>query len=482
MKIHRIVSIITVLFLLLAMVPVVSAQGPAGDWVSGIACQNLDETNDASIQLIFYPEDSGTAALEYNDTIPAGGSKNYYTPTSPPGVPEGFLGSVVIQSSTPLACNVNTQTTGTGTADNFFRIGTSAGFSDTEAGTTMYAPQVMKNLSGWSSYISVQNTTDAEVAVTVTYKNAAGADVPAATETESIPGYSNHVFYQDENAGLTAPFIGAATVSADTPLAVTVNFYNSGSSSGTAQLHSYNGFSGGSGTLLIPRVVRRFYGYNGGLSIQNIGSVATSVTIEFSYAGNTYTHVSGDIAPGAALPIYAPNVAELAAVDSLPINQRFGSATITANETGALIVAIVNEDNRGDPADNDGNAVPIERIGQGSTYNAILDGSQTTNMFFAQIVNNAGGIYSGGFQIANTTGGAGSCTATYTDGTSQAIALGAFGSASVYAPNVPGLTDGYNSSLSVSCDVDIVGISNLAAKPGTGIVGDSFTQGNGLNQ
>jgi hypothetical protein len=465
------------------MVPIVSAQGPAGDWISGIACQNLDDTNNASIKLLFYPEDNGTAALEYDDTIPAGGSKNYYTPTSPPGVPEGFLGSVVIQSSYPLACNVNTQTTGTGTADNFYRIGTSAGFSDTEAGPTMYAPQVMKNLSGWYSYISVQNTTDASVEVEVTYKSSTGADVPGATETETIPGYSNHVFYQDSNAGLSDGFIGAATISAATPLAVTVNFYNSGATSGEALLHSYNGFKGGSDTLLIPRVVRRYYGYNGGLSIQNIGTVATAVTIDFSFAGNTYTHVTSSIAPGAAAPLYAPNVAELAPVDSLPMGQRYGSATITANEAGAVIVAIVNEDNRGNPVDNDNNAVPIERVGQGSTYNAILNGSQTADMFFAQIVNNAGGIYSGGFQIANTTSVPGTCVATYgTSGVTQNLSLGALGSVGVFAPNVPSLPDGYNSSVSVTCTVDIVGISNLAANTGSGKLGDSFTQGNGLNQ
>jgi hypothetical protein len=192
--------------------------------------------------------------------------------------------------------------------------------------------------------------------------------------------------------------------------------------------------------------------------------------------------VTGSIAPGAALPLYAPNVAELAPVDALPISQRFGSATITANAEGAVIVAIVNEDNRGNPADNDGNAVPIERVGQGSTYNAILNGSQTSDMFFAQIVNNAGGIFSGGFQVANTSATPGSCTATFVGGTTFAIPLGAFGSASVYAPNVPGLPDGYNASVSVDCTVDIVGISNLAAKPGSGKLGDSFTQGNGLNQ
>jgi hypothetical protein len=489
----RILSIVVVLAILLALVPAAAAQGPAGDWVSGIACQNLDDTNDASIKLLFYPEGSGTAALEYDDTIVAGGSKNYYTPSSPPGVPSGFLGSVVIQSSTPLACNVNTQTTGTGTSSSPLRVGTSAGFSDTDAGTTMYAPQVMKGLSGWDSYISVQNTSDSDVTVEVTYKDIAGADVPAATETSTIPGYSNKVFYQDSNAGLTAPFIGAATVMATSPtttkLAVTVNFYNDGSESGKSQLHSYNGFAMGSDTLLVPRVVRRFYGYNGGMSIQNVGTVPTSVTIVFTYGADAYTYSSPSIAPGAALPLYAPNIAELNPVDAKPINERFGSALITADAAGAEIVAIINEDNRGNAEDNDGNPVPAERVGQGSTYNAINNGSQTADVFFAQVAKNAGLVWSGGFQIANTTGGAGSCVATFTGiADTLTIPLDAYGSASVYAPNIklpddtPLLPDGFNAAVSVACDVDIVGISNLAVNPGSGKLGDSFTQGNGLNQ
>ncbi len=70
----------------------------------------------------------------------------------------------MVESSTPLACNVNTQTTGAGTPTNPFRIGTSAGFADGETGLTMYVPQVMKTLAGtWSSYIAVQNATAAEV-------------------------------------------------------------------------------------------------------------------------------------------------------------------------------------------------------------------------------------------------------------------------------------------------------------------------------
>src|SRR3990172_7902937 len=173
MKAFRITSLIGIFALLLALVPAAAAGAPPGNWVSGIACQNLSDTDPASITLYFYQEGSSTAALTYPDPnpIPANGSRNYFTPSTPPGVPEGFLGSVVVASDQPLACNVNTQTTGTGTSSDPYRMATSAGFADTQTAPTMYAPQVMKNLAGtWSSYIAVQNTSNADVPVTVSYK------------------------------------------------------------------------------------------------------------------------------------------------------------------------------------------------------------------------------------------------------------------------------------------------------------------------
>jgi hypothetical protein len=480
MRIIKVIGVLTIVAVMFTMIPVAYADAPPGNWVSGIACQNL-ESSPASITISFYPEGSSTAVLMYNDTIPANGSRNYYTPSTPPGLPDGFLGSAVVSSNTQLACNVNTQTTGTGTAAEPYRIGTSAGLADTETAATMYAPQVMKNLAGtWSSYIAVQNTDPANVEVDVTYKDSAGNDLPLAKETHSIPGFSNKVFYQASNANLPNDFVGAATIKANdgsSKLAVTVNFYNSGSSSETAQLHSYNGFSQGGTQLYVPRIVRNFYGYNGGLSIQNIGTSSTTVTIEFFFAGNNYSFTSGSIAPGAALPLYAPNISQLNPVDSLIVSQRFGSAMITSS--GSPIVAIVNEDNRGGPG------VPSERVGQGSSYNAIAAGSQTDSLFFAQITRKAGGIFSGGFQVANTTTTNGTCNITYSGvpGANETnVSLPANGSFARYAPNVSGLPDGFNASVSVVCTQPVVGISNLAAEPGTGKYGDSFTQANGLNR
>ena len=54
--------VLAVLALAIGPSQAVQAAGPSGNWVSGIACQNLDttDTNGASVQLVFYPEMSGT--------------------------------------------------------------------------------------------------------------------------------------------------------------------------------------------------------------------------------------------------------------------------------------------------------------------------------------------------------------------------------------------------------------------------------------
>jgi hypothetical protein len=78
MKTARILTFIVVLALLLALVPAAYAGAPAGNWVSGIACQNLSTTDSASITLSFFPENNSTAVLTYTDPtpIPPGGSRN----------------------------------------------------------------------------------------------------------------------------------------------------------------------------------------------------------------------------------------------------------------------------------------------------------------------------------------------------------------------------------------------------------------------
>ena len=148
-------------------------------------------------------------------------------------------------------------------------------------------------------------------------------------------------------------------------------------------------------------------------------------------------------------------------------------------------MGIVNEDNRGGVSK--GYVVPERRIGQGATYNAFLDGSQSLTVFFPQIPDKAGGIFSGGFAFSNTTSTPGTCDIAYANNPSAAqndLPMPGNGTISIYAPNVPNLPDGFNASVTATCTVDIIGIGNFAADPQvpTDRYGDSFTESNGLNQ
>jgi len=485
MKAIRILGLLVVLSMLLVAAPA-SAAGPAGSWATGIACQNMG-TSAALISISFYSEGSATAALTYTDpnTVAVDGSRNYYTPNSFADLPASFLGSGVVSSDQPLACNINTQTTGTGTGASPYRIATAGAVSEEAGAPIAYVPQVMKTLGGtWNSYIAVQNTSMANVAVTVTYKDRNGVDQGSATEHATVPGQSNKVFYQADNAGLAAGFLGSAVVSADdgtTKLAVLVNLYNNAADSSNAQFLSYNGVSTGGQKLFVPRFVRNYYGYNGGLSIQNIGAADTTVTINFHFAGNTYTYTSPTIVKGAALALYAPQITELNPVDALGNGQRFGSAEITTTGT---VVAIVNEDNRGVPLAGE-DAIPAERKGQGGTYNAPVDGPQTTTVLFPQVTNKAGGVFSGGFQVANTTATLAHCNISFAGqpGASQTnVELPANGSLARFGPGVAGLAAGFNGAATVVCDQPVIGIGNLAVEVGSGKVGDSLTVTTGINK
>lgn len=455
----------------------VSAAGPSGSWASGIACQNLDSSSDATVTLLFYPEMNAATAITYTTTIPAGGSKNWLTTssTSMPGFPSNFVGSAVVSSDKPIACNVNTQSTGTGTTTNPYRIGTNYGLNETQTGSVIYVTQAAKNAGTYNSYIAVQNTANSTTTVDLKFYAANGTEIVAAAQTADIPAQSTKVFYQNDNSGLPNGFNGGAKVIARdgvSKLAVAVAIYNDGTSYSKAQFLSYNGVPGGAAKVFVPRFVRKILGYNSGMAIQNVGTSDTTVTVVFNFNGVEYTYVSPTIPPNTSHLVYAPNVSVLAPVDSLSESLRQGSAVVTVDDpVNDRIVVTVNVDNSTGIA---------TRLGQGTTYNAPPDGSQSTTIFFPQFAKAVGGVFSSGFQVSNTTNVAGTCNIVYTAAPSAnetGVTLPASGSIIRFAPQIAALPNGYNAAVSVTCTQPITGIVNLAAY---GRYGDSYTETTGI--
>ncbi len=486
MKRIRGINILVVIALLVLTFSTASAAGPSGNWVTGITCQNLSTTNAAIVTFQFYQEGSSTAALSYPDTIPAGGTLKYFPPSSPSGRPAPGAGSRPGGADPPGPGDANLQSTGTGTAAAPLRLGTASALDSTQAGTTMFVPQVSKSTT-WNTYIAVQNAGSASETFTVHYYDkTTGLEVTTAAETYSIAPNSSKVVYPESNGNLPNPWSGGAVITGTQPKAVIVSFYNIGTDSKTSQFHVYDAFASGSNKLVIPRVVRRYYGFNSGLTIQNVSGVPTTISIHFVFkGGTTYDYTSGTIQPKASLILYTPNVAELNAVDLLDMTNRTGSAVVTANAAGASIVGIVNMDNRGDPNDNNLQTVPLSDVGKGATSNMGVLGQETFKVFFSQVPRYAGNIWKGGVIIANSTNVAGTCDFTYSGvpaATQTGVTLPASGQISFSQSNVSGLPDSFNASVTATCTQKVFGVGNFSVAANSGLLGDSYVENNGYNQ
>lgn len=472
-KSRALLTIVLVLTSLFVVTGTVSGQ--AGTWVSGIMIQNQSDTNDATVTVSFYWAEgtalAGQLAHQFTAVIPAGEAKNYYVPGIS-GLPDNFVGSAVVSSTEPVAANLNTQlpTTGDYTSpSNPNRVGTASGVLAPAA--TQYLTQVMKEYYGWNSYVAVQNTDDTATAnVTIRYYNASdGAEVTAAVQTVTISPYSTYIFRQSDNANLASSWNGSAVATGDQPLASVANFFNAGDTAANAAFLSYNGFGAGATKLYVPRIVRNYYGYEGGLTVQNIGTVATDVTITYYFGGTSYVQTITGLGAGAATALYMPNVTELTGVS--------GTGAAMLMSSGENIVATVNEDNRTE--------------GRGTTYNAFPDGSQTTTVLMPQVNSRYYG-YSGGVQVQNVGTATASMTATFSGAgfadVTVAASVAANASKSWFAPDEIGGA-GFNGSVVVVSDQPIVGIGNFSYRQDRDAgdswadnYGDSYVTYNGINK
>lgn len=495
MKRMRLIITLLALAAMLAMPLTAGAQG--GTWVSGIMIQNLDKDHAATVTITFYwAEDqaghaAGSVAGTKTVTIPADKAEGFYIPDlvldSSAKLPDNFVGSAVVTSDYPVAANVNTQvpTTSGASPSDPNRIGTASGV--TEAAQKLYFTQVMKNYWGWNSYIAVQNTSGTAANVTVKYYNDSdGSELVAARQTKTIAPYATAIFRQSDNASIASGWGGSAVVEGDQLLAGIANFYNAGGTADQAAFQSYNPFIEGATTLYVPRLLQNYFGYQGGIKIQNVGSANTNVTIKYYFGGSQYTQVISGLKPGAAYPIYMPDVAEVPdSVGGHPTGA--GSAIITSSD-GVPIVATVNEDNRVGASVPNGIA---GHEGRGTTYNAFLGipAKLTNTVFFSQVTARYYG-YSGGIQVQNVGSSPAHITATFSasgfaDKTVTAT-LQPNESTSWYAPNVVDRPD-FNGSVVVTSDQPIAGIANNSHRSDTDTryatnYGDSYSCYNGINK
>jgi hypothetical protein len=384
-------------------------------------------TGPANITIEFYDQ-AGTKVLTHTPagTVAPGTSLSLYTP-SITGLPAGFIGSAVVTSDQPVGAIINTATPQSAGLDpsDPFRIGTSSGVDSAATGTTLYFPQVERNFYGWNSTMYIQLAGSSPAQVNVQFINRDGS--PKWTTSATLQPNAAVTFNQQDQTSLGDGWLGSAVVTSSAPMAGIANLFDSNSSPLHSTFYSYNAFTSGATKLYMPRLVKNYYSYSSGFAIQNIGTAATTVTVEY-YMGavqGTVKH-STVIQPNQAWQVYMGNPNAIPA--GLP--DTFGSAIVTSS--GQPIVANINEVFAGDPSN--------VQAGFGYSFAATLEGQQTSTVLLPKVSSKYAG-YSTGFSIQNVGTSTANMTATFVgrDGRTTTLNSGPVAPGAVWAKYLPSI-------------------------------------------
>lgn len=358
-KRHRIYFVMVVLVAVCLMAGsyygrVGSAQPLAAPtWSSGFQIQNLDPANPATVTIIYRDQNGSVVYTQSGLSIPAGGSTTIF-----PLPVSGFDGSVEVQSDRPVAAITNLLTSNPTMLDSYVGV--------TSPGTQAFLPLIMRDNSGYSTTVYIQNTGSAQANVTLEYRRT-GSPAVVKTRPLTIPvGGRATVRQFEDDADLGSKWVGSIRVSSDQPIATVVTQSNG------SILFSYNGFSQGSQRMYLPLIMCGNSGWCTGLQAMNVGSAPTTITLK----------VDGVVRDTVSLGPYESKTWYPVPPGSME-SRHVGSAVLEASP-GGQIVAIVNELNTG--------------LNQGMSYVGFSGGTSTVNLPLVMTNNNN---YQVGVQIQN---------------------------------------------------------------------------------
>jgi len=230
--------------------------------------------------------------------------------------------SAIVKADDQIVAIGNTYGSGNTAAQLYSYNGFSGGAK------TFYVPALYKGYYGWNAALSIQNVSTTLASVTVNYSS-------GITKNYSIQPNSSVAIYIPAEAELPAGLM-SAKVTSDQDVAVSVNISNSANRAAT-----YNGVANATNKVFAPNIMKRYYKYSSSVTCQNLGAVATTMTIRYAAAPGA-TETSGSIAPGASWEVYLPAKA------AVPDGYNAG-ATV---EAGQPIACIINS-NMDEPPERD---------------------------------------------------------------------------------------------------------------------------------
>jgi hypothetical protein len=447
MKRVVVIALTVALVVLAVSFALVNAQGPGGaTWVSSINVLNLDEAEDATIVLVFYGTEANPVSSYPLDPLPPSQSVEVYLPSIPDGVlPDGRY-SVVIYSDKPVAA-VGTLGGDIG-AVHF--VGSYSSVAADDATTPVYIPALLRNYYNWTSFLTVQNAGTSSANITVDYYaegNPTSQHQDSATGVPPGVSVDFNIAEASYATDLGSTFKGSAVVSCTQPLAVIDD-----QTTPSGQTQSYNGLAAGAQTVYVPDLYNGYYSWVSSINIQNMGTVPTTVTVNYSDGVTKYCN---SLVAGGSCLLYQPTEGHASGT-------RF-SATITSDTED--IVAIVNQ--------------AVNATNQAQTYLGMTGGTQRALM--PKIMKGYYGWVTS-FSVQNIGSGPTDITVTYSPkggygGTSYTIySLAAGDSYQAYQGNdiniLSGqeLPSGYRGSVVVTSSAEdiIATVNETSLSPGSG--------------
>jgi len=221
-------------------------------------------TNATAHVTITYRSTSGATVATQKVALPAYASGAVSSAKA--GLPKGFTGSAFISSDKNVVAIARIVTTSGVSAYNVTRG------QDFTLYTNVYAPQVVNNLAGVTSAITVTNTGNKTTTEKVQYFDNNGT-VAGKTPTVTLVSGASHTFSQSDAASaLPTAFVGTAVItsSAIQHSAVVVTF------SGNGTVRSYNGSQAQSGLLILTASqLRQGYQAFSGLVVTLVNATVT---------------------------------------------------------------------------------------------------------------------------------------------------------------------------------------------------------------
>ncbi len=194
---------------------------------------------------------------------------------------------------------------------------------------TWYAPENYNNYSGYYSEIVVYNTSDSSAAVTIRFYDPSGNQVGTCLNL-AVLAHTATAF--TPCGSLVANVNYSAVISSNVPVVPVVNWYTLTN----PQLGSYLPLPGGYSTVYIPYAMNNYLGFNTALTVMNVGTQSTNITVTY------YSSANGAVVGSETQYNIAPNGTALFFTGGRGFDNNWASAVVT-NSGGQPLIAIENE-------------------------------------------------------------------------------------------------------------------------------------------